>query len=630
MTRVTVALCALAAVACARAAAAQDPTPLPVLGERAPVVLDGRVLFAVGESGTWSPQQRAARIEQSLRTAADGSEPVHLELAERDGYPIVRMGQWHLLTIAESDVPLGMDAGEQAERWLQTVDAALQRARGERSAAYRVAAAARLLGVFLIAVLLHWGLRVVRRRLPGRIARALSMERADVGAGRPAWQTAIQLLTVLLQIGLWAAVALYACDLFPTARQLRWRAAQAAGEGLSAPLLMLNERGYSSYDLLWLAAAIAVLWVVVTTLTSLVSWRLARATGATRGSLQPMTTLLRYALLIVGLIVVLQVAGLNLSSLAIVASVLGVGIGFGLQNIANNFVSGILVALERPVKPGDFVTLGTLAGVVERIGGRSTIIRTQDRVSIIVPNSKLLETELVNWSYGDPLVRLHVPVGVAYGSNVETVRAALLGAAQVHPVVLVDPRPEVRLTAFGESALEFDLLVWMRDPPGQDQLKSDLNHQIEHNLRDARIEIPFPQRTLHLPGAEIDTLAARLRGDAVPSAPAPMPHPNGNGGDIAFPSAPWRALDIDPLVARMRGADGLAIADRHHLFRTYPRCFIGAEAVEWLMRRADLSRAEAIQLGQRLVESRIIHHVLDEHPFRDGAFFYRFYADEDR
>ena len=615
---------ALAVLAFATAAAAQDPPPLPAPGERAPVVLDGRVLFEVGEAGTWGPRQRADRIEQSLILAAEGSEPIHLELAERGGYPVVRMGEWHLLTIADSDVPLGMDPAEQAERWLQTVEAALQTARAERSSAYRVAAALRLLGVCLIVALLHWLLRVASRRLPLRLAHGLP-GRHRQGAGKPGWQTAIELSAVLLQMGLWGVVALYACAQVPGARQLRWRAGQVVMEALSAPLLMLNERGYSAYDLLWLAAAIAALWVAVSVVTSLVSWRLTRATGASRGSLQPMTTLLRYGLLIVGLIVVLQAAGLNLSSLALLASVLGVGIGFGLQNIANNFVSGILMALERPVKPGDFVSLGSLAGVVERIGGRSTVIRTLDRVSIIVPNSKMLETELVNWSHGDPLVRLHVPVGVAYGSSIEMVRAALLDAARVHPGVLADPRPEVRFASFGDNALEFELLVWMRDPPGQDQLKSDLNHQIEHNLRAAGIDVPFPQRTLHLPAAEIDTLVARLRGEP---PPAPPPPPAGNGRDVAFPSAPWRALDLDALAARMRAADGVAIADRRHLFSTYPRCFVGTEAVDWLMRREDLSRAEAVQLGQRLVERGIIHHVLDEHPFRDGALFYRFYEDE--
>src|SRR5512143_2007197 len=156
---------ALAVLAFATAAAAQAPRPLPAPGERAPVVLDGRVLFEVGEAGTWSPRQRADRIEQSLVLAAEGSEPIHLELAERDGYPVVRMGDWHLLTIADSDVPLGMDPAEQAERWLQTVEAALQTARAERSSAYRVAAALRLLGVFLVAGLLHWSMRMASRRL---------------------------------------------------------------------------------------------------------------------------------------------------------------------------------------------------------------------------------------------------------------------------------------------------------------------------------------------------------------------------------------------------------------------------------------------------------------------------------
>jgi potassium efflux system protein len=248
-------------------------------------------------------------------------------------------------------------------------------------------------------------------------------------------------------------------------------------------------------------------------------------------------------------------------------------------------------------------------------------------VSIILPNSKLLETELVNWSHGDPQVRVHVPVGVAYGSQVEAVRMALLGAAHVHPAVLPDPRPEVRFTGFGDSALSFELLVWMRDPPGQDQLKSDLNHQILHNLAAAGIDIPFPQRTLHLPATEIDALLARVRGETSPPR-SPSAAASANGHDVAFPSAPWRALDVDALAARMRASDGIAIADRRHLFNTYPRCFVGAEAVEWLMRREDLSRGDALQLGQRLVERGIIHHVLDEHPFRDGAFFYRFYQDD--
>jgi len=608
----------------ALAAAAQEPTPAPPPGERAPVVLDGRVLFEVGEAGTWSPTQRAARIAEGLTAAADGSEPIHLELGERDAMPIVRLGDWHLLSVADSDVPPGVDPAEQAARWMMIVDAALQRARAERGASYRGAAALRVVLVLLLALALHRLLRFAGHRLPVRLARARAGQGAAPGDGQPWWQLTIELGAVLLQVALWAAVALYLCELFPTARQLRWVAARLVGDGLAAPLLMLNERGYSAYDVLWLLGAGLAMWAAVSALTALIGWRLARGTGVSRGAIEPATTLLRYGLLAVGMVIVLQAAGLDLTSLALLASVLGVGIGFGLQNIANNLVSGILMSLERPVKPGDFIALGELRGVVQRMGGRSTIIRTLDRVSIIVPNSQMLETQLVNWSHGDPLVRLHVPVGVAYGADLCAVRTALLDAARVHPGVLDDPRPEVRFTGFGDNALNFELLAWMRDPPAQDQLRSDLNYQIEHNLRAAGIEVPFPQRTLHLPAAEIALLAAHLRGDA-PAAPAPAAI-NGNG--VAFPASPWRALDLDELAGRMRGDDGVGIADRRHLLSHYPRCFVGAEAVEWLMRAEDLSRDEAVRLGQRLVDRGLLHHVLDEHPFRDGPYFYRFFADE--
>ncbi len=605
----------------AGAVAAQDPTPPPLPGERAPVVLDGRFLFEVGEAGLWSPEQRAAEIRSTLRAAAVASDPMPLSLAEHDGYPIVRMGDWHLVTVADSDIRPGMDPGEQAQRWLMTLDTALQQARLERSPAYRWAAGGRVLLVVVLAVLLHWLLRRGGRRLQ----RARHGPAAPL-SGKPVWQTGLELASLALQVALWTAVLWYAVDQFPGWRQLRWYVARVVRRSLAAPLLTLNERGYSAFDLLWLIAALVVLWALVALVTSLLSWRLARATGATRGALQPMTTLLRYGLLLVGMIVVLQLAGLNLSSLALLASVLGVGIGFGLQNLANNFVSGIVAAIERPVKPGDFVSIGALQGTVERIGGRSTIIRTLDRVDIVVPNSKLLETEVVNWSHDDPISRLHVPVGVAYGSDIEAVRGALLEAARVHPAVLPEPRSEVRFNGFGDSALDFALLVWTADPAGQELLRSDLNYQIERNLRRAAIEVPFPQRTLHLAPASLDALAARLGGESPPAPPAPLIPPADDAP--AFPAAPWRALDLDALVARMRGPDGVAIADRRHLLTQYTRCFVGSDAVEWLMRAQDLSRAEAVRLGQTLIERGILHHVLDEHPFRDGAFFYRFYADE--
>jgi len=605
-------------------------------------VLDGRKLFEVGESGTWSPAQRAAEVNRILRAAAADPEPVNLVLAEHDGYPTIRMGDWHLLTVMDSDVLPGMDAGEQAQRWLQIVEAALLRARTERSPGYVLGAALRVGAVVAFAAVLHWLLSRARRRLPLRLARWRALPMHSPLGGKPGWQLAIDLLCIALQALLWLAALFYAGEQFPATRQVRFTAVHVLGQALGAPLFTVNERAYSTADFLWLAGAVAALWLAVSLITRVVSMRVMRATGASSGALQPVATLVRYGLIFIGIIVILQVAGLNLSSLAILASVLGVGIGFGLQSIANNFVSGIIIAFEQPIKPGDFVTVGERQGTVLRIGARSTVIRTVDRVSIIVPNSHLLEQQLVNWSYGDALARLHVPVGVAYGSDIDAVRGALLDAARSHPDVLADPHPDVRLVGFGDNALNFELLVWTKDPPGHVQLESDLCYAIEANLRHAGIEIPFPQRTLHVAVGEVDAVIERLR-DVRTSAPVALYDSSGAptrlhhaepsrvsapAGDGRAAPAPVHTPDVETLVARMRGPGGVAIEDRRHLLSHYRKCFVGSEAVEWLMRANGLSRDEAIHLGQSLVERRIFHHVLDEHPFRDGYFFYRFYADE--
>src|SRR5262249_40657411 len=139
--------------------------------------------------------------------------------------------------------------------------------------------------------------------------------------------------------------------------------------------------------------------------------------GIDAGAQESVAVLSRYLLTFLGALVVLQGYGVDISSLTMLASVFGLGLGFGLQNIANNFVSGLLLSLERPIRPGDFVHVGAFTGTVTRIGARSTEIRTVDRVSILVPNSRLLESEVVNWTHGDAASRLHVPVGVGYGSD---------------------------------------------------------------------------------------------------------------------------------------------------------------------------------------------------------------------
>jgi small-conductance mechanosensitive channel len=459
------------------------------------------------------------------------------------------------------------------------------------------------------------------------------------------WQIAIELGCVSLQAAAWVAAAVFGAEQFPIARQILLDGALVVAKSFRASLFTVDGRRYSADDVLWLVVAVGPLWIGVGGVMRILSARLVRVTGATTGALQPATALVRYTLMFIGLVVILQLGGVNLSSLAILASVLGVGIGFGLQSIANNFVSGIIISFERPIKPGDFVSLGSLEGTVERIGGRSTIIRTLDHISIIVPNSRLLEQEVVNWTHDDDLARLHVPVGVAYGSDIESVREALLEAAASHPAVLAEPRAEVRLLGFGDSALTFELLVWSKDPPGHARIKSDLYHHIEANLRRGGIEIPFPQRTLHVSADEVSAVISRVQQMHAAAwiglydshgVPAPSSVHNGTPGhprrpldDIpTVPASTRDPRDIDALIARMRAPGGLDIQDRRHRLALYPKCFVGAEAVGWLERSADLTRDEAMHVGQTLVERHVIHHVLNEHPFRDGNYFYRFYADE--
>jgi len=210
--------------------------------------------------------------------------------------------------------------------------------------------------------------------------------------------------------------------------------------------------------------------------------------------------------LIVGLFIVLENTGINLGALTIFAGAVGIGVGFGLQNVASNFISGLVILAERPIAIGDRVEVAGLAGQVELIRARSTVIRTNDNIAMIVPNSKFIEEPVTNWTYGDPRVRFRIPVGVAYGSDVNKVREALIAAGKSNPQVLQDPAPSVFLNKFGDSSIDFELVVWSREMSDRpSRFKSDLNFAIEEKFREAGIEIPFPQRDLHIRSGVLQT-----------------------------------------------------------------------------------------------------------------------------
>jgi len=216
------------------------------------------------------------------------------------------------------------------------------------------------------------------------------------------------------------------------------------------------------------------------------------------GMTYALTRVVHYVMLVCGAVLAAQCIGINLGSFAVVFGFLSVGIGFGLQNVTSNFIAGLILLLERPITVGDMISVEGQVGKVQQINIRTTMIETGDRVSIIVPNSKFIEGSVINWSHGDPKVRVHCPIGVAYGTDVRKVTEILLRVASENPEALKEPKPDVLFLGFGESSLDFELLVWTASPDRQKCLLSEMNYAICEAFVKEGIEIPFPQRDLHL------------------------------------------------------------------------------------------------------------------------------------
>jgi potassium-dependent mechanosensitive channel len=234
-------------------------------------------------------------------------------------------------------------------------------------------------------------------------------------------------------------------------------------------------------------------------LSKLLQRRIAKKAYLDPGLHYTIGRLTQYLIITLGLLLALSFGvGLNLTSIAVIFTALSVGIGFGLQYIAADIASGFILLFERPVRVGDRITIGEDEGDVQSINLRTTVVATNDRISIIVPNSKLVSQRLINWSYGDPRARLSIPVSVAYGSDIWLVTNTLLKAAEDVLNVLLDPAPKVQFLKFGDWSLDFRLLIWTNRPRLHAQIRSDINYRIERLFRQAGIEIPFPQTELRL------------------------------------------------------------------------------------------------------------------------------------
>ncbi|WP_103664961.1 mechanosensitive ion channel family protein [Gracilimonas amylolytica] len=206
----------------------------------------------------------------------------------------------------------------------------------------------------------------------------------------------------------------------------------------------------------------------------------------------------QYVVVVIGVFISFQFLGINMTGLAVIFGFLSVGIGFGLQNITSNFISGLIVLFERPISVGDRVSVNNIEGDIQEINIRSTKVKTLDNISIIVPNSEFVSKDVINFSHGDTSYRLSIDVGVSYSSVLDLVLKALNEVAEESDDVLKHPEHDVHLRSFGDSAWDMKLLVWIPDVKKRYQVQNTLNQAIVRKFAEYDIEIPFPQRDLHV------------------------------------------------------------------------------------------------------------------------------------
>ena len=226
--------------------------------------------------------------------------------------------------------------------------------------------------------------------------------------------------------------------------------------------------------------------------------RYLEARRAPAGSVYAAGRILQYVLVVVGTLVCVDTLGVDVGTIAALGAMLSVGIGFGLQNITQNFISGIILLIERPIQKGDFVVVGEIVGTVIEIEMRATKVLSRDGVAMIVPNSEFISGRVFNQSHPTTRKRVRIAVGVAYGSDTGVVRDTLVEVGLSHPMVLKDPAPLVLFNRFGESSLDFELAVWLDSPEREPIIMSELRFAIDRAFREKGIEIPFPQREIRV------------------------------------------------------------------------------------------------------------------------------------
>ena len=294
----------------------------------------------------------------------------------------------------------------------------------------------------------------------------------------------------------WMMTAIWAVGTLRFIGVLEW--ALGLGQAVLAAELRRGAMGISLGDVLAFAITVWLAFLVSTGIRFVLEEDVYPHLRLARGLPHMISSLLHYAVLFLGFLLAVGALGVDLNKFTVLAGAFGVGLGFGLQGVVNNCVSGLIVLVERPIHVGDAIQMSDLAGEVRRIGIRATTVRTWEGAEVIVPNASLVSEKLTNWTYSDRLRRMNVPVGVAYGSAPEKVLELLLAVAHAHPGVLAQPVPEALFMGFGESALNFELRAWTGRFNQWAAVRSELGVAVYAALRDVGLEIPFPQREVRL------------------------------------------------------------------------------------------------------------------------------------
>jgi small-conductance mechanosensitive channel len=268
--------------------------------------------------------------------------------------------------------------------------------------------------------------------------------------------------------------------------------------------MTLGNQNVSIVVLLRATVIVMLFWLAATLIRDYCEFRIYPQLNIDPGVANAINTFTVYSIVAIGVLASVEAVGLGMGTVTLFAGAFGIGLGMGLQSMANNLTSGLTLIFTRALRKGDVVTTGDTLGIIQEVGIRATRMKTPDAIEYLVPNSEFVDGKLVNWTRSDPYTRVHVPIGVSYDAAPEVVRRIMQEVAASTPNVQPAPPPEVRFANLGDSSLNFELLLWINVKEVQpERVRSDLYFALFRALKEAGIEIPFPQRDIHIRSSEV-------------------------------------------------------------------------------------------------------------------------------